>query len=206
MVSTSIPTNTPTNIPPAIPNPITAELAIEISPSLTTPHSLVDWLENPLAHTEWINDELVEKNGMTLKHSQVQGNIYFCWRNFNDTHQQGGRVYTEVPCRTKNQGRRPDVAYLTPELVAQYGDAKALPQSFPLIAEVASPDDRAEDFIHKAQEYLESGSEEVWLVFPECGWVIGVTAATRHVFTLGERVATQNLLMGLSILVDDLLA
>ena len=34
-------------------------------------------------------------------------------------------------------------------------------------AEIVSPRDLAEDVITKAQEYLESRGEEVWLVFPE---------------------------------------
>ncbi|MDY7016143.1 MAG: Uma2 family endonuclease, partial [Cyanobacteriota bacterium] len=34
--------------------------------------SLEDWMQNPLDDTEWIDGELVEKNGMTLKHSKIQ--------------------------------------------------------------------------------------------------------------------------------------
>ena len=129
--------------------------------------SLVHWMQNPPNNTEWVDGKLVDKIGMTLKHSKVQGNLYFYWRSYKDSSRQGGEVYTDVPCRTHKQGRFPDVAYLTPELVAQYGDAKVLPQSFPLSAEIISPTDFAEDAIAKPQEYLQSGGEEVWLVFPE---------------------------------------
>lgn len=34
-----------------------------------------------------------------------------------------------------------------------------------------SSTDLAENVLLKAQEYLESGGEEVWLVFPESKWV-----------------------------------
>jgi Uma2 family endonuclease len=168
--------------------------------------SLEDWMENPPEHTEWIDGELVEKTGMTLKHSKVQGNLYFYWRSYQESSQQGGKVYTEVPCRTNKQGRFPDVAYLTPELVAQYGDAKVLPQSFPLSAEIVSPTDLAEDVIAKAQEYLQSGGQEVWLVYPENCWIIVVTADSRKIFIAGEIVSTQKILLGFSISVDELLA
>ena len=154
--------------------------------------SLEDWMQNPPARQEWVNGQLLEKNGITLKHSKSQGNLYFCWRNYKDSSGQGGKVYTEVPCRTNKQGRYPDVAYLTPELVAQFGDAKVLPQSFPLSAEIVSPTDLAEDVIAKAQEYLESGGEEVWLVFPENRWIIVITQET--------------VLPGFSIGVDELLS
>ncbi len=93
------------------------------------------------------------------------------------------KVYTDVPCRTHQQGRSPDVADLTPELVAQFGSAATLPQSFPLSAEIISPTDIAEDVFLKAQEYLESSGEEVWLVFPESRWVMVITENQGLMFT-----------------------
>jgi Uma2 family endonuclease len=87
-------------------------------------------------HMEWVDGQLIEKNGMTLQHSEIQINLGFYWKSYTISSGQGGKVYTDVPCRTNKQGRRPDVAYLTPELVAQFGKADILPQSFPLIAEI----------------------------------------------------------------------
>ncbi|NET62623.1 MAG: Uma2 family endonuclease [Symploca sp. SIO2E6] len=168
--------------------------------------SLEDWMENPPDNTEWVDGELREKTSMTLKHSKVQSNLSFYWRSYKDASLQEGEVYTDVPCRTNRQGRFPDVAYLTPELVAQYGDAKVLPQSFPLSAEIVSPTDLAEDVISKAQEYLNSGGEEVWLVYPDNRWIIVVTNESRQIFISGEVVSTQKVLLGFSISVDELLA
>jgi Uma2 family endonuclease len=167
--------------------------------------SLEDWIQNPPDNTEWVNGELLEKNGVTLKHSRIQANLAFYWRNYKDTSGQGGQVYTEVPCRTNKQGRVPDVAYLTPELINQFGEPAVLPQSFPLIAEVVSPTDLAEEIIAKSQEYLQSGSEEVWLVFPENSWIIVITQNQRLVFTSGEVVNTQIVLKGFNVAVDELL-
>jgi Uma2 family endonuclease len=163
-------------------------------------------MENPPDNIEWVDGELVEKTGMTLKHSEVQSSLSFYWRSYKDSSGQGGKVYTDVPCRTHQQGRFPDVAYLTPELVAQYGNAKVLPQSFPLSAEIISPTDLAEDVIAKAQEYLHSGGEEVWLVYPENRWIIVATKESRKIFIAGEVVDTQKVLLGFSIPVDELLA
>lgn len=168
--------------------------------------SLEEWMENPPIGTEWVDGELLNKNGMTLKHSEIQVNLSFSWKSYKDSSEQGGKVYTDVPCSTNKQGRQPDVAYLTPELVAQYGNAKVLPQSFPLSAEIVSPTDLAEDVIGKAQEYLQSGGEEVWLVFPESRWIIVTTQNKRLVFTSGEVVSTQLVLPGFSVAVDELLA
>lgn len=167
--------------------------------------SLKDWIENPLDDTEWVNGELVEKNGMTLKHGQIQSKLARYWGNYKDSSGLGGEVYTEVPCRTNKQGRRPDVAYLTPDLVSQYGSSKVLPQSFPLSAEIVSPTDYAEEVIARSSEYLQSCGEEVWLIYPENRWIIIVTKQSRQIFTDGETISTQKILPGFSIAINDLL-
>ena len=74
--------------------------------------SLEDWLLNPPVSTEWVDGKLVEKTGMTLKHSRIQAKLAFYWRIYLDSSGQRGEVYTDVPCRTNKQGRSPDVAYL----------------------------------------------------------------------------------------------
>lgn len=168
--------------------------------------SLEDWMRNPPDGTEWVDGKLVEISGMTLKHSRIQAKLATYWRNYMDSSRQGGEVYTDVPCRTNKQGRSPDVAYLTPELLAQFGNANVLPQSFPLIAEVVSPTDIAEEVFSKANEYLESECQEVWLLLPESQWVIVITQQQRFLFTTGEVVSTQFVLQGFSLGVDELLA
>ncbi|MEW5858668.1 MAG: Uma2 family endonuclease [Cyanobacteriota bacterium] len=168
--------------------------------------SLEDFMANPPDDMEWVDGQLVEKNGMTLKHGEIQGNLYFYWRSYAISSEQRGKVYTDVPCRTNKQGRRPDVAYLTPELVAQFGNVAVLPQSFPLVAEIVSPTDLGEDIFLKAREYLDSGCLEVWLVFPESRWVIVITQSQALMFTTGQVVSTQTVLSGFSVAVDELLA
>ncbi len=167
--------------------------------------SLEDWMLNPPARMEWVDGQLVEKNGMTLKHGRIQLKLGAYWKNYITSTGQGGEVYTDVPCRTTKQGRRPDVAYLTPELLAQFGKSDVLPQSFPLIAEIISPTDRAEEVFAKVKEYLQSGCQEIWLVFPESQWVLVISQQQRFLFTTGEVVSTQ-LLQGFTVAVDELLA
>ncbi|MBD2501598.1 Uma2 family endonuclease [Anabaena azotica] len=176
-----------------------------IKENISTDYSLENWLQSPPEGTEWVNGELLEKDGVTLKHSRVQAKLATYWRNYKEASGQGGEVYTEAPCRTNQQGRRPDVAYLTPELMQQFGEPAVLPQSFPLIAEIISPTDLAEDIIAKSQEYLQSGSEEVWLVFPENRWIIVVNKNQRLIFISGEIVKTQAVLPGFNVAVDELI-
>jgi Uma2 family endonuclease len=71
---------------------------------------------------------------------------------------------------------------------------------------MVSPTDLAEDVIAKAQEYLQSGGEEVWLVYPETRWIIVATGESRKISISGEVVNTQKILLCFSISVDELLA
>ena len=81
-----------------------------------------------------------------------------------------------------------------------------MPQSPPLIGEIASPTDLAEDLFALAQEYLESGCEEVWLVFPESRQVLVLTQSQTLGFKASDVVSTQLVFKGFSVAVDDLLA
>lgn len=168
--------------------------------------SLEDFITNPPEKTEWVDGELIEKTDMTLKHGKIQLRLGRYWQDYKDSSEQGGEVYTDVPCRTNQQGRSPDVAYLTPELVAEFGDVATLPQSFPLCAEIVSPTDLAENVLLKAQEYLESDGEEVWLVYPESRWVMVIIENQGLMFKSGQIVSTQKVLKGFSVAVDELLA
>lgn len=173
---------------------------------LLKPDSLEAWLENPLKGTEWVNDRLIEKTGMTLTHSKIQRRLSTVWAIYQAKQELGGEVYTEVPCQTQRQGRKPDVAYLTPALLKQYGEPKTLPQSFPLSAEIVSPTDYAEDVYDKADEYLASDGEEVWLVFPDNQRIIVITPQGEQTFRPGDTAKTRAVLPGFEISVDELLS
>ena len=92
--------------------------------------SLEDFVANPPDRMEWVDGQLVEKSGITLRHGEIQLRLACYWDDDKESSRQGGETYISVPCRTKKQGRSPDVAYLTPELVAQLGNAATLPQRF----------------------------------------------------------------------------
>ncbi|MEG4022776.1 Uma2 family endonuclease [Microcoleus sp. S13C4] len=168
--------------------------------------SLEDFLVRPAERMEWVDGNLVEKTGMTFKHGLAQSKLSTSWRNYKNSSGQGGEVLTEVLCRTSKQGRRPDVAYITPELLPQSGNFTAFSQSFPLIAEVASPEDSGEELFAKAQEYLESGCLEVWLLFPEARLIFVNGGQSWRLFNADEVVNSQSVLAGFSVAVSELLA
>ncbi|MEM7726032.1 MAG: Uma2 family endonuclease [Cyanobacteria bacterium P01_A01_bin.45] len=149
-------------------------------------------------------EELFDSKTVTLKSRRIQGNLYFKWRNYQESSRQGGQVYTNVPCVTHIQECYPDVAYLTPELIDHFGEPDVFPRSFPLVAEIVSLTDLAEEVIVKAQNYLYSGSEEVWLVFPENRWIIVMTPSQKVVFSEGDIAYTQRVLRGFKVAVNEL--
>ena len=168
--------------------------------------ALEEFTVAPPDNMELVDGQLVEKNGMTLKTGKIQSRLSRYWGDYKDSSGQGGEAYVEVPCRTNRQIRRPDVAYLTPELVAQFGNLATLLQSFPLISEIVSPTDIAEDIFLKAQEYLESSCQEVWLVFPDSRLIFVMTQNQILTFRSGDTASTQQILIGFRIDVDRLLA
>ncbi|MBW4442122.1 MAG: Uma2 family endonuclease [Plectolyngbya sp. WJT66-NPBG17] len=171
------------------------------------PFTLEDFVEQSPQDMEWVDGKLVEKTGMTVQHALAQSKLVTHWNNYSATHEPGGEALTEAPCRTLKQGRRPDIAYLPPSVFAQVRQLKTAPQSYPLIAEVASPKDYAKELFAKAIEYLESGCEEVWLVFPEAKLIMVKTIEQSwQVFSAGQTISTQKVLSGFSIAVDQVFA
>jgi len=181
--------------------------------------TLEEWMQNPPDGTEWVdgkvivkhpvqfvNGEVVGKPGMTAKTRRIQSKLDYYWRSYMISSGQGGEVYVEVTCQTLKKGRIPDVSYITPELLAQVGEFSVLAQSFPLLAEIVSPSDFADDVFAKAQEYLESGCLEVWLLFPKSSWVLVITQSQVVLFKPGDVARTQVVLPGFSVAVDELMA
>lgn len=169
-------------------------------------YSLEAFIAQPIDDAEWVDGQITQRTGMTVKHGVVQGQLSRLWGNYAEAIQEGGKSCTEAPCCTLKQVRRPDVAYIPATLLAQHGQPATFPQSFPLIAEIASPTDSAEDLFAKATEYLESGCQEIWLIFPEARWVLVLTTDQHLWFTAAETVSTQVVLTGFSIAVQELLS
>lgn len=168
--------------------------------------SLEDFLSHPPERMEWVDGKLVEKTGMTIKHGLAQGKLISYWRNHIMSSGQGGEICPETLCRTSKQARRPDVAYITAELLEQYSGLTVLPQSFPLIAEIASPEDSAEALFAKAKEYIEAGCLEVWLLFPEAQIIMIYIQQRWFLFNGDETISTQTILPGFNVAVSELLA
>jgi Uma2 family endonuclease len=168
--------------------------------------SLEEFLASPGDRVEWVNGVLTEKSEMTAQTGRIQARLARFWGNFKDDQGYGGEVYTETSCRTVGRVRCPDVAYLNPEQVEEFGNFKVLPHSFPLIAEIISPTDEAEEVFTKVREYLDSQAQEVWLIFPESRWVMIVTAQSQQLLNDQQSATSQIVLPGFTVVVSELIA
>ena len=153
-----------------------------------------------------MDGQLLEKSGTTAKTGRIQARLCRFWGNHADSSGIGGEVYVRGGCRTLDRVRCPDVAYLSPDLVAQHGNVKVLPHNFLLIAEIISLTDQAEEVFTKVREYLASQCLEVWLVFPESQYILVITAENQVLRTIDETATTQKVLPGFSVSVEQLLA
>jgi Uma2 family endonuclease len=176
-----------------------------ISPTASPP-SLEEFMDCPIDRMEWVDGHLSEKAPMTGKTGRIQARLARYWGNYMTSSGKGGEVYVESSCRTIGRVRCPDVAYLSSELVTQFGEFKVLPQSFLLVAEIISPNDEAEEVFAKVGEYLKSGGQEVWLVFPESQWVLVITPQQQVLYGINDTASTQMVLAGFSVPVKELLA
>ncbi len=139
--------------------------------------SLEEFIQNPPENSEWVNEQIIEKQNMGFLHAKLQIRLGVLLSMFLEMNHLQGVVCSELLCRTLKQARKPDVAYMSAKQVEVYGndDFITLPECFPLVIEIASPRDIVEDIFSKAEEYLQAGAEEVWLIFPRNRLIIIAT-------------------------------
>jgi Uma2 family endonuclease len=104
------------------------------------------------------------------EHGRIAGNIYFVFRLFV-TEQSLGIVRFDTGFLLRRDPDRvvgPDVGFMASERLQPDRDqTKAVPGAPTLAVEVVSPNDRDHDVGAKVLEYLDAGSERVWVVRPE---------------------------------------
>jgi Uma2 family endonuclease len=112
---------------------------------------------------------LVIVTGGSADHGLVGENVREALRVFLRVHPLG-RIMGDATFRldrTRRIERVPDIAYLAMERVPS-GDARKRPiDGAPdLVIEVTSPHDRVAELARKVRQYLEAGSQRVWVVQP----------------------------------------
>ena len=74
-----------------------------------------------------------------------------------------GRVLTECPISTADGVKAADVAWASPECLAELGDQVCFPRCPEICLEVLSPGNTKAEIEEKTKLYFDAGAEEVWL-------------------------------------------
>ncbi|MEY2428501.1 MAG: hypothetical protein QOJ40_1386 [Verrucomicrobiota bacterium] len=92
-------------------------------------------------------------------HGSFQSEIAFLLRSLLDA----GRVLTECPISTADGVKAADVAWASPERMAELGEQVCFPRAPELCVEVMSPSNTDAEIQEKKALYFDAGAKEVWL-------------------------------------------
>jgi Uma2 family endonuclease len=95
-------------------------------------------------------------------HGSYQGEIMYLLR----TLMKKGRSLTECPISTADGVRAADVAWASPERMAELGNRSCFPHAPEICVEVLSPGNSAAEIGEKRALYFDAGALEVWLCDP----------------------------------------
>ena len=91
------------------------------------------------------------------------GSYQFQIARLLDSLMPSGRVVTECPISTSDGVRAADVAWASPERMAELGDRVCFPRAPEICVEVLSPGNAEAEIREKMALYFDAGAEEVWL-------------------------------------------
>jgi Uma2 family endonuclease len=130
-------------------------------------------IPNPLdKRRELVNGEVVEASPTTMLHGVIVGQVYEAIRAFVRQQDLGIVAAGDVGYvlrRDPDHVRAPDVSFVAWEDVPESGLPERGFWNGPpaLAAEVVSPDDRASEIHAKVRDFLEAGTRQVWVLWPQ---------------------------------------
>ena len=135
-----------------------------------------------------LNKGIVEKTPRKMKIEElyIADNIKRAFTR-TEAYQQGDGIFEEVDIQTLNeQGRRPDMAYLTREQFRK-GDNRGLPT---FVVEVISDTDGINRVNNKLEEYFQAGILVVWHILPQQQLIYVYTSSIDVKICRGNRMCS----------------
>jgi Uma2 family endonuclease len=169
----------------------------------------------PDARVEIVQGEMIEMPPVGMLHHLVAGNIYRALYSFVEHHESGYVFMDGLLCLLDIQGEGirgavvPDVCFIVRERISRgYDLSRPFPGAPDLAVEVMSPSDSVEAVLAKVRLYLEKGSQQVWVVYPqqrEIHQYIQGEAGV-HTYSGTDVIDTSALFPGLALAAQDLFA
>ena len=167
------------------------------------------------AQVEIINGELVEMSPVGGLHHFIARNIQRILDQYAMTNDTGEVIFDGLIFLLHKEGpglkgaQVPDVSYIRNEHIPpDWVIERPFPGAPDLAVEVMSPDDKAEIVLLKTRKYLEAGTEQVWVVYPESRelhqYLRGAAADMVHVYRQDDTVDVAALFPGLTLHMVDI--
>lgn len=151
--------------------------------------------------------ELIVSPSPTFRHNHVRDRLNACLYDFATLHKLG-KVTSETDFQLGSATvRRPDVAFILQEhFQPEYERQIPIPIAPDLVFEVVSEHDRPAELLVKTGQYLQAGTAEVWLLYPDAGEVHAYQPGATRPRVLGAaEPMTTALLPGWSVSLSALL-
>jgi Uma2 family endonuclease len=163
---------------------------------------------------EVINGEIIHMSPVGIQHVIIAANAYEILKPFVTTHKLG-YVFTDsliYVLERSPQGkvvltRIPDASFVRRgRLTKDFDLKKPFPGAPDLAIEVVSPQETADTILEKVRDYLEHGSEQVWVLYSDHKewhqYINGEDIV--HIYRAGDTFEAPTLFPGLTIVIADL--
>jgi Uma2 family endonuclease len=143
---------------------------MSVKQRLVTAEELLAMPEPPGMSLELVDGELVEVSPASFQHgliaTMLAGRLGDFARQQNLGFAMGDNV-GYVLRRNPDHVRAPDVSFIAREQAPRGDDVGRFVQGAPTLAvEIVSPNDRASEVRNKVQDYLDAGTQQVWVLWP----------------------------------------
>jgi Uma2 family endonuclease len=152
------------------------------------------------AHYELDEGELLMEPSPALRHNLIRQRITLKLMPFVESNRLG-LIAEEMDFHlAPNTVRNPDVAFVTAEHLKSIDlDRSPIDGAPALAVEVVSPSNTAQDMAKKTQQYLRSGCQVVWIVYPSLRLVEVHSAAGVRQVREPDSLKEETLLPGFSL-------
>jgi len=127
--------------------------------------TLADFLANDYESYEYVKGELVPMPPSTMEHGEICSNIVILLNNHVRQHKLGKIFIAGTTFRIGENGRKPDVAFVSQARIPE-NKRQSSPIPPDLAVKVVSPSDKVYDVLEKVLEYLDAGTQMVWVIEP----------------------------------------
>lgn len=141
----------------------------ESIPAVMTAEELTE-LQLPGKSTELVRGRLVVREPPSTWHGQIQENLAYFISHFVREHHLGVVFGQDTGFKVASDPdtvRAPDVAFVSQarsDRIPKQGYAALAPD---LVAEIVSPGDRAGELLAKVADWLQAGTQLVWVIDPQ---------------------------------------